>query len=329
MAIPTATSYALFVSAGSTVIGNVYSDLSIPEVWKNYASVYPSGSEQEIHAWTGRLAKPRLWKGARVSVRAYPQTYTLVNMPYEHTLAMDQFTFDDDNYGVFFRQLADQAMEVRKLPEYWTRDLLENSGDQTGTRQLGTDGLTGFNTAHPVNIYASAQGTFSNDFTGGGQTINGILVGGTFGPTAVATLAEYMMTIKGEDNEPLGVMPDKVMVPPSLMLEAELVLKSTYFAPPSWGTISGQVGAADNPLKRFGIAPIVNPYLTINTRWYMMDTSRTVKPLIWQVRQEPVFTPRVNMADPLVFDTHHFAWGVYGRVAPGWGFPFLFARSSS
>ena len=327
MAVPTATSYALFVSTGNTTIGQVYSDATIPEIWKNYCSEMPSASEQNIYAWTGMIPKPRLWKGARVTVRSYPQTYTLVNKPYELTLAMDQFKFDDDQFGVYYRQLQDQARQTRRLPDYWTRDLLENSGDQTGTAQNGLDGLTYFNTAHLQNIYVPSGTTYSNDFTGGGQTINGTLVGGAFSPTAFATLTEYMMTLKGEDGEPLGIYPNLVMVPAALKLEAELVMKSSFFAPPAWATITGQVGAADNPLKRFGVEPLVNQYLTSNTKWYMFDTTKSFKPLIWQVRQAPVYTPRVNATDPLVFDTHTFAWGVYGRVAPGWSYSFLGARS--
>lgn len=327
MAVPSATSFALFISTGNTLIGQVYSDASIPEIWKNYTSVMPSSSQQNVYAWTGMLPKPRVWKGARVTVRAYPQTYTLVNLPYEHTLAIDRFDLDDDEYGVYYRQIMDQARQVRRLPDYWTRDLLENSGDQTGTRQLGLDGLNAFNTAHPINIYASAAGTYSNDFTGGGQTINGTLVGGAFSPTSFATMVEYMMTLKGEDGEPLGIYPNQAMFPAALMMEAELVLKSQFFAPPSWGTITGQVGAADNPLKRFGVTPIINPYLTSNTKWYLFDSTKSFKPLIWQERVPSVYTNRVNESDPLVFDTHHYAWGVWGRVTPGWSYSFLFARS--
>jgi phage major head subunit gpT-like protein len=323
----TPAGFNLFISTVNTMIGQVYSDATIPEIWKNYCSVIPSSGSQNVYGWTGMLPKARVWKGARVVVTANPQTYTLVNLPYEHTLGIDRFHLDDDLMGIYYRQIPDQARQVRRLPDYWTRDLLENSGDQTGTKQNGLDGLTAFNTAHPVNLYATAAGTYSNDFTGGGQTIGGVLIGGAFSPTAFATLAEYMMTLQGEDGEALGIYPNCAVLPAALMLEAELVMKSMFFAPPAWATITGQVGAADNPLRRFGISPLINPYLASKTKWYLMDTTKSFKPLIWQEREPAVYTPRVNENDPIVFDTHHYAWGVWGRVAPGWSYSFLFARS--
>jgi phage major head subunit gpT-like protein len=323
----TPAGFNLFITTVNTMIGQVYSDASIPELWKSFSSTMPSPGKQTVYGWTGMLPKPRVWKGSRVVVQANPQTYTLVNLPYEHTLGIDRFDLDDDLMGIYYRQIPDQARQVRRLPDYWHRDLLENLGDQTGTKQNGLDGLTAFNTAHPVNLYAPAAGTYTNDTTGGGQTINSRLIGGSFSPTSFATVVEYMMNLPGEDGEPLGIYPNLGMFPSALMLEAELVLKSTFFSPPAWGTITGQVGAADNPLRRFGVTPIVNPYLTSNTKWYLFDTTKSFKPLIWQVNTPAVFTPRVNENDPVVFDTHHYLWGVWGRVAPGWSYSFLFHRS--
>ena len=325
----TPSGFNLFISTVNTMIGQVYSDTTIPEIWKNYASVIPSSGTQNVYGWTGMLPKPRVWKGSRVLFSANPQTYTLVNLPWEETLVIDRFHLDDDLMGIYYRQLPDMARQVRRLPDYWTRDLLENSGTQTGTVQNGLDGLTAFNQAHLVNLYAPAAGTYSNDFTGGGQTIGGRLIGGAFSPTALATVIEYSMTVPGEDGEPLGVYPNMIVIPPALKLEAELVIKSMFFAPPSWGTITGQVGAADNPLKRFGVEPLVNPFLASLTKWYAFDTTKSFKPLIWQVREAPVMTPRISENDPVVFDTHHYQWGYWGRVAPGWSYSWLFYRSGS
>lgn len=324
----TPSGFNLFISIVNTSIGAVYSDTSIVEHWKRFASVIPSTGSQNVYGWTGMLPKARVWRGSRVVTRANPQTYTLVNLPYEHTLTIDRFHLDDDLMGIYYRQLPDQARQMRRQPDYWARDLLEARGDFSGSvLQNGLDGLTAFNTAHNINVYAPAAGTYSNDLTGGGQTINGILTGGAFSPTAFATAVEYFMTYKGEDGEPLGVYPDLAMFPTTLKLESELVLKSQFFAPPAWGTISSQVGAADNPLRRFGVEPMVNEYLTSATKWYLFDTTKTFKPLVWQVREAPRTTPRVSENDPTVFDTHHFLWGAWARAVVGWSFSFLFLRS--
>jgi phage major head subunit gpT-like protein len=239
---------------------------------------------------------------------------------------------DDDQLGIFYATMPDMALQAKRWPDFQVRDLLQNRRAQTGTRQLGLDGLSGFNTAHPIDLYDSSKGTYSNDFTGGGQTINGVLVGGAFSQTAIATLYEYMMTLKAEDNETVGVTPNVLLVPPALKLEAELFIKSTFLAPPSWGTATGQVGAADNPLRRFGLDPIVWEVLNTgvtggNTYWYMLDTTKAFKPFVWQLRQAPVLAVRTNEQDPVVFDDHTYLYGYWARGAPGWNYSFLFARS--
>lgn len=325
----TPAGFNLFISTVNTMIGEVYSDATITEHWKDVCSVIPSTGSQNVYGWTGMLPKARVWKGSRVVVRANPQTYTLVNLPYEHTLTIDRFHLDDDLMGIYYRQLPDQARQMRRQPDYWARDLLEARGDFSGTTlQAGLDGLSAFNTAHNINIYAPAQGTYSNDLIGG-QTINGVLTGGTFSPTALATAAEYFMRYQGEDGEPLGVYPNLAWFPTALMMEAELVLKSQFFAPPAWGTITGQVGAADNPLRRFGITPTVNEFLVSTNRWYLFDTTKTFKPLIWQVREAPRTTPRVSENDPVVFDLHHFLWGAWARAVVGWSYSWLMLRSGT
>ena len=320
-------SFNIFKSTINTMVGQAYS--TTPTHYQRFCTTLPSSSSQQVYGWTGMLAKPRLWTGPRVTIEAAPQTYTVVNLPYEETVAIDRFELDDDQYGIYYRILPDLARQTKRLPDYWVRDLLENVGigAQTPGIQNGFDGLTAFNTAHPVDLYNAAAGTYSNDFTGGGMTIGGQLVGGAFGVTALATLREYMRSFKAEDQERMGIVPDLVMIPVQLELEAELIVKSMFMAPPAWATVTGQVGAADNPMRRFGLEVMVNELLISNTKWYLMDTTKALKPLIWQVREAPRMVPRVNENDPMVIDEHRFSWNAWGRAAPGWGFSWLFTRS--
>jgi phage major head subunit gpT-like protein len=110
----------------------------------------------------------------------------------------------------------------------------------------------------------------------------------------------------------------------------ELILKSTFFAPPTWasfGSTTSQVGAADNPLKRFGVEPIQNDFLASNTKWYLQDNTKALKPLLMIVRDAVRTVPRMNENDPVVFDTHMFQWGQWARMGFGWNFPYLMSRS--
>jgi phage major head subunit gpT-like protein len=54
--------------------------------------------------------------------------------------------------------------------------------------------------------------------------------------------------------------------------------------------------------------------------WFLLDTTRALKPLIYQERRKPVFTSFINLNDPNVFNSNEFVWGCDGRWNTGFGF---------
>lgn len=326
--------FNLFKSTINTMAGAAYAET--PTHYKRICTTVPSSSAQNVYGWTGMLPKPRLWTGPRVVVEAAPQTYTLVNKPFEETLGINRIDLDDDMAGIYYRQIPDLARQLKRQPDYWNRDLLEARGDYSSTAdQLGFDGLAHWNTAHPVDLYNTAAGTYCNDFTGGGQTISiggvSTLVGGALGLTALATMREYMGILKAEDGEPMGITPDVIMFPSMLEMEIDVLLKSAFFSPPSFGTFTGQVGAVDNPGRRFGLEPLKNELLGAGTThgrdWYLLDTTKAIKPFLHQEREPTVMVPRMSPSDPVVFDENRYLWGGWGRIGMGWAYAWLSARS--
>jgi phage major head subunit gpT-like protein len=138
-----------------------------------------------------------------------------------------------------------------------------------------------------------------------------------------------MRTLKAEDNEALGVTPALALIPSMLETETSLILKSMFFAPPAWGSVTGQVGAADNPIRRFGVDYKVNELLDKNSTkiWYLLDTTKAIKPFIWGLLKAPVLTPRVNENDPVVFDLHQYLWGLHGLGTAAWSYAWLSMRN--
>lgn len=53
--------------------------------------------------------------------------------------------------------------------------------------------------------------------------------------------------------------------------------------------------------------------------WYLFDTTRAIKPLIWQSRTETEFVSRMRPDDPHLFDADEYVWGVRRRGAAGYG----------
>ena len=327
----TPASFAAFVTNANTLMGHVYDTDDVSSVYSQFTTELPCTSEIWTTAWTGLMPKMRLWDGPRQPHNPAPQTYSIIPQPWENTYALDRFKLDDDQFGVYYRMLGDLIRQSKRQPDIQIRDLLEATGVQGSTTiQKGPDGVAFWSTSHPVDFYNTSSGTYINDFTGGGQTVSSVTVGGALSPTAFTSLYEYMTTLLGEDLERLGVTPNCMMLPPTLKAEGELILKSTFFAPPSWGAfapITGQVGAADNPLKRFGVDLLINPWLKSNTKWYLLDTTKSMKPVTMVVREPVITVPRINENDPVVFDTHTFQWGQWSRAGYGWNLPFLMARS--
>lgn len=59
--------------------------------------------------------------------------------------------------------------------------------------------------------------------------------------------------------------------------------------------------------------------------WYLLDTSRAIKPLIWQERESYEFQSITGSSDPYVFMNDEHLYGVRARVNAGFG---LWQKSS-
>ena len=55
------------------------------------------------------------------------------------------------------------------------------------------------------------------------------------------------------------------------------------------------------------------------TPWYLMDTSRSIKPLIWQEREKYEFQQLTRDDDDYVFTNDKYLYGIRARVNAGFG----------
>lgn len=53
--------------------------------------------------------------------------------------------------------------------------------------------------------------------------------------------------------------------------------------------------------------------------WYLLDTSRSVRPIVWQEREPYEFVSKVNPSDDNVFFNKEYIYGVSARVNAGFG----------
>lgn len=289
-------------------------------------TTYPVSGEQWVSGWMGMLDKMREWKGPRVVHQPAPQTYLVPIKLFELTESIDQFKLEDDTYGIYFPTVAFMGENTRKWPDYEIRDLLMDQGSWTGNFQNGLDGMSHWNTAHPVDFYDASKGTYCNDFIGG-FTVDGINVGGALGVNEFSTLWQEMASRKSESGEALGLSPDCTMIPPQLKLTLDTILQAQFFGAPTIGNLSSLVGATDNMLKGWTDRLINFDMATDPTTWYMLCCNKPIKPFSWLLRMAPDFTYRVNPQDPKVFDEHTYVYGSKARGTPAWGFSWLSSRS--
>ena len=291
----------------------------------------PIGTEQVVDGWLGKLDKPRLWTGARAVRTPAPQTYIVPVQNWELTESVDKFKIDDDMMGIYYPIVQDMGENFAKNPDYQVRDLLQGVGAQVGAKQNGLDGLPFFSTAHPIDFYDASKGSFCNDFTGG-FSVGGINVGGPIGINAYQTIWNEFASRRAESGEALGVTMNCLMHSPQINFIVKSILQGTFFAPGSFGGLpsgglTGEVGAMDNVLRGTSDSLMVRELSNQPTVYYGFDTTRSVRALIWNVREKTQFAYRISPTDPVVFDTHQYIYGGHSRETPSLSHAWLAMRS--
>jgi len=321
-------------------------------MYQKLCTTYPVATENWISAWEPLTDKLREWLGARVVRTPSIQTYMVPIKLFEATYGIDKYKVKDDTYGVYMPTVANLGKQAAKWPDYQLRDLLQNQGSWTGGFQNGTDQLTHWNTAHPVDFYDTSKGTYPNDYTAGGVVVNGTTVGGGLAANSFATMYEDMTRRKGESGEAQEIVPDLALVPPMLKLPIDTILQAQFMGLPVIGTMgtaavnpnpptaglpanAPMVGATENVMKSWtdrlmwrdlgGSTSIGGG--TYDQVWYMLDTSKPIRPFSWLLNMAPAFAFLIDPTSPVVFSTHTFQYGVEARGSAAWALPFLSSRS--
>jgi len=76
----------------------------------------------------------------------------------------------------------------------------------------------------------------------------------------------------------------------------------------------------DHPVGKQGAeASVSNHGGGAGTPWYLLDTSKVVKPIILQKRRDYQLTSKTDLKDDNVFDRKEYVWGVDARLNVGFG----------
>lgn len=258
-------------------------------------TVVPSNSRQQFYGFLDSQPTLREWVGPRVVQNVKSKPFSIENKKFEGTVSVSRDDFEDDNlgqYNIIAQQLGQAAAEK---PDDLVAQLLLN-----GEAGLGYDGQEFFDLAHPVGTTTSA-----NLFTGK--------------PLTAANFNAVRAAMRGRQlagGRTVRVRPNLLIVPPELEAQAlEIVAAET--------TANG----ATNVNKGKSEVLVIDDLSADSpTSWYLADSTKPVKPMIYQERRAPRVVAKTSVTDDNVFSLDEYVWGVDMRGNAGYGPWYLISK---
>lgn len=262
--------------------------------WDKIAMKVPSTTRQNDYTWLSTFPRMRKWIGDKAVNALSAFKYSIVNDDWETTVAVKRNDIEDDNIGIYAPQAQMAGYSAAQLPDEIVFDLVNK-----GFVDKCYDDLPFFATNHPIKegLVHSNKGTKKLDCS-----------------TLAKAKASYgaartkMKQVKDDQGRPLDITPNVLLVPPALEDEATTLL-----------TVDRLEDGKPNPYK--GTAKlVVSAQLTSDDAWFLFDTTKPVRGLIYQERKAPVMVQQTSMENDDVFNRAEFKFGAEARASGGYGF---------
>lgn len=261
--------------------------------WEKLAMKVTSTGSEENYWWLSRFPKLKKWIGEKVYKALEAFKYTLINDDFEATVAVKRNHIKDNQLIGY----AFQAQAAGQSAKEWPADLV--------FALLGA----GF-----TNLCYDGQPYFDNDHPVGGKSVSNKGTKQLSADSLVAARASYgqarqgMRKLKDETGAPLKLRPNLLVVPPALEDTANFLMTADKFPDDTKNIYKGTAEV------------LVVAELESDTEWFLFDTNQIIKPLIFQVREEPEFVSQTNMDSDDVFNKGEYKFGVEARGSAGYGF---------
>ena len=222
------------------------------------------------------------------------------------------------------------ARAAMKIPDIQLAALLRN-----GKTTLDYTGTNAFATSKPNSVNGATSGVYGNLYTSRALTASNL-----------GYVISQMMGRVGEDGMNLGVVPDTLIVPPSLYQEAVIAtsMRSVVYSHtagvgnPAPGQATLTAAQGDNWIALSGIIKsiVVLPELEEGnasidkTTWYVAETQNPDRggPVGLLCAAEPGFEFLTNLgpSDPDVFYKNRFSWALERYVGVAFGMTNTLSR---
>lgn len=254
-------------------------------LYTEIATVTPSTTDSETYAWLGDIPGMREWIGDREIQNITASDYTIKNKDFELTVGVDRNAIEDDKIGLYKPSIQMLGASAASHPDELVYALLAS-----GFEAKCYDGKAFFATDHEVG-----KNAVSNKITS------------KLSLESYVTARAMMRGYKNSKGRSLALVPNLLVVPPALEAKAREILVAEFIN----GTKNTMQGTAELH---------VEPRLTSDAAWFLLDTSRPIKPLIYQQRKKAKFVSKTAETDDNVFMSKKFIYGADSRGNAGFGF---------
>jgi phage major head subunit gpT-like protein len=264
-----------------------------PTIWEKIAMLVPSGSSENQYNWLSYFPRMRKWVGEKAVKSLEAFKYTIVNDDWEATVEVDRNHIEDDSLGIYAPQAQMAGYSAKQLPDEIVMDLVNGA-----FANLCFDGQYFCDTDHSV-----AGASVSNKGTAALAASTQAAAIASFGAARTA-----MKKFKNDEGQPLNITPNVLLVPPALEDIANILANNDKLD-----------DGKPNPYKGT-VTVVADSRLTSDTAWFLLDTTKPVKPFIYQERKKPVFVQQTDPQADDVFTRRKFKYGAEARAAGGYGF---------
>lgn len=268
-------------------------------MWDKIAMRIMSSTKQNDYAWLSKFPKMRKWLGEKNVKALEAMQYTISNEDWEATIEVHRNDIEDDNLGIYGPQARMAGESARDLPDDIVFDLVNN-----GFSNLCFDGQPFFDADHPVRNPATGEDESVSN------TLDKALDASTLAKAqgSLGAALTQIRRFKDDEGRPLDIKPNVLLVPAGLVETANVLMMNDRLE-----------DGKPNPYK--GMLEVVySGRLTSDTAWFLLDTTKAIKPFIYQQRKAPVFVSQTNMDSDDVFNKALYKFGAEARAAGGYGF---------
>ncbi|CAM0705570.1 TPA: Mu-like prophage major head subunit gpT family protein [Acinetobacter baumannii] len=261
--------------------------------YPDIAMVIPSNGAYQDYRWLSNFPQMKEWVGKKNIAKLSEYDYVIRNKNYEATIEVLRDNIEDDQLGIYKPQAESAAWSAKQHPD----EIVFEAANAVFTAKC-YDGQPMVSNNHKVG-----KTTVSNKGTKKLSIASQEAARASFGAARTA-----MRKFKDEEGRPLNITPNLLLVPPALEDIANALMTNAQLE-----------DGKPNPYK--GTAKVkVSTRLTDDNAWFLLDTTKPVKPFVYQQRKKPVFVQMTSMDSPNVFMEGVFYFGVEARGAGGYGF---------